>query len=144
MYKFRSMVSAWPDVTEHSELARRFNGPLFKMQHDPRRTTVGRFLRRFSIDEVPQLLNVLKGDMSIVGPRPPLPEEVLHYNEYQRQRLAGIPGMTGLWQVSGRSLLGFDAMVELDIQYLNQWSIWRDILIMIQTIPATIRGTGAW
>jgi lipopolysaccharide/colanic/teichoic acid biosynthesis glycosyltransferase len=144
MYKFRSMVSDSAGTVEELRLAYGLSGLLFKLQNDPRRTRVGKALRRFSLDELPQLFNVLKGEMSLVGPRPPLPHEVMQYNEYQRHRLAGLPGMTGLWQVSGRSLLDFEMMVELDLEYLSNWSLWRDIVIMLRTIPAAISGKGAW
>ena len=113
---------------------------LFKMTDDPRITRVGRFLRRYSLDELPQLVNVLRGDMSLVGPRPSLPVEVSMYDDWHRRRLEVRPGMTGLWQVSGRSKMGFVEMVRLDIQYLEGWSPLLDLMILLRTIPALFRG----
>ncbi len=110
---------------------------------DPRVTRVGRFLRRSSIDELPQLLNVLRGDMSLVGPRPPLPEEVARYDRWQRRRLSMRPGLTGLWQVSGRSELGFDECLRLDLKYIDNWSPWLDVKILVRTVPAVLSGRGA-
>jgi exopolysaccharide biosynthesis polyprenyl glycosylphosphotransferase len=115
-------------------------GTLFKLTEDPRVTGVGRFLRRYSLDELPQLMNVLRGDMSLVGPRPSLPQEVAMYQDWHRRRLEVRPGMTGLWQVSGRSRMGFVEMVRLDIQYLETWSPLLDIMILLRTVPALVRG----
>jgi len=144
IYKFRSMVEGaeemLPQLMEHNEV----DGPIFKMKDDPRRTRVGRFLRRTSLDELPQLYNVLKGDMSLVGPRPPIPEEVEQYKEWQKKRLEVLPGITGLWQVSGRSRLSFDDMVLLDIYYAENWSLWLDFTILLRTIPKVILGEGAY
>jgi lipopolysaccharide/colanic/teichoic acid biosynthesis glycosyltransferase len=120
------------------------NGPIFKIRDDPRMTRVGRWLRKTSVDELPQLLNVFTGTMSLVGPRPPFPSEVAIYNEHQLGRLAMKPGMTGLWQVSGRSLLGFDEMVDLDLQYIGGWHLGRDINILVRTLPAVVSGRGAF
>jgi lipopolysaccharide/colanic/teichoic acid biosynthesis glycosyltransferase len=117
---------------------------IFKMRHDPRVTTFGSFLRRSSLDELPNLINVLKGEMSIVGPRPPLPREVAHYTVAHMQRLSTLPGMTGLWQVSGRCELGFDDMVELDIEYVREWSLWLDMKIVCRTPVVVFGGRGAW
>ncbi len=144
MYKFRSMVNRAESlkaglVSDYDEGA-----PLFKMRDDPRRTRVGRLLRRLSLDELPQLLNVVRGDMSLVGPRPPLPEEVETYTPFQMQRLHAVPGMTGLWQVSGRSLLTFDQMLELDLCYIRAWSFWLDLRILLRTIPVVLSGKGAY
>lgn len=134
MYKFRSMVSdaeeRLRDLLEHNETT----GAMFKMKHDPRVTKVGRFIRKTSIDELPQLLNVLRGEMSLVGPRPPLPREVKEYTDYDNQRLLVVPGCTGLWQVSGRSNIGFKEMVELDLKYIKNRSIYFDIKIIIKTV----------
>ncbi|HZC45578.1 MAG TPA: sugar transferase [Candidatus Acidoferrum sp.] len=118
------------------------NGQVFKLANDPRVTAIGRFLRRFSIDELPQLLNVVRGDMSLIGPRPALPYELDLYQDWHRRRLEGMPGITGLWQVSGRNQVSFDEMVKLDVQYLEDWSLTSDIRILFRTIPALLRGGG--
>jgi lipopolysaccharide/colanic/teichoic acid biosynthesis glycosyltransferase len=115
----------------------------FKLRQDPRITTVGRFLRRTSLDEIPQLLNVLRGEMSLVGPRPPLPYEVAQYDPWHLGRLAAIPGITGYWQVYGRSRVSFDDMVRMDIDYIARASIWLDLKLMILTVPAMLCGEGA-
>jgi exopolysaccharide biosynthesis polyprenyl glycosylphosphotransferase len=134
MYKFRSMVS---DAEERLNDLLKYNevtGAMFKMKNDPRVTKVGKFIRKTSIDELPQLWNVLKGDMSLVGPRPPLPREVEQYTEYDKQRLLVTPGCTGLWQISGRSNVGFKDMVELDLQYIRNRSILLDLKIIFKTV----------
>lgn len=118
-------------------------GPVFKIKADPRITSVGRLLRRWSIDELPQLWNVLRGDMSLVGPRPPIPTEVVRYETHDRRRLSMRPGITCLWQVSGRNQIGFDDWVRLDIQYIDGWSLTNDFKILLRTIPAVLRGTGS-
>lgn len=144
MYKFRSMrVGA---DREKASLRERneASGPLFKIRDDPRVTRTGRFLRRFSLDELPQLINVLEGSMSLIGPRPPLPEEVREYSEKQLNRLRTTPGMTGVWQVSGRSQLGFEEMVKLDLYYVDNWSVWLDLAILMLTIPAALSRRGAY
>lgn len=142
--KFRSMVidadSRRPEVAPLNEAT----GPLFKMKDDPRRTRVGRFLRRFSLDEIPQLINVFRGEMSLVGPRPNLPEEVDQYRDWHHKRLSVSPGITGLWQVSGRSDLTFDEMVLLDIYYAENWSLGMDLSILLQTVPQALLGKGAY
>jgi lipopolysaccharide/colanic/teichoic acid biosynthesis glycosyltransferase len=120
------------------------DGPVFKMKRDPRVTRVGRVIRKLSIDELPQLFNVLKGEMSLVGPRPALPSEVAKYTYEQIGRLHAIPGITGLQQVSGRSDLDFKRWVELDLQYIAEQSIWKDIEILLRTIPAVLLGRGAY
>ncbi|MEM7111533.1 MAG: sugar transferase [Chloroflexota bacterium] len=144
MIKFRSMVvnaerqkAALLDRNEAQ-------GPVFKMKNDPRMTRVGRLLRRLSLDELPQIINVIKGEMSLVGPRPPLPEEVAMYQQWHKQRLAVVGGLTGLWQVSGRSDLTFDESCLLDIYYIENWSLALDIRIMVQTIPHMLFGRGAY
>jgi len=134
MYKFRSMVSNAEELLGELLKRNEIRGAMFKMKDDPRITRVGRFIRKTSIDELPQLWNVLKGDMSLVGPRPPLPREVEEYTEYDRQRLAVVPGCTGLWQVSGRNDVGFAEMVELDLQYIGKKSLWMDIKILLKTV----------
>jgi lipopolysaccharide/colanic/teichoic acid biosynthesis glycosyltransferase len=114
------------------------------MRLDPRVTAVGRFLRRTSLDELPQLFNVLRGEMSLVGPRPPLPREVVHYQPHDLQRLAATPGMTGLWQVRGRSEIEFEEMVDIDLEYIDNWSLWLDLTILVRTPIAVVGGRGAW
>ena len=118
-------------------------GPVFKMRNDPRVTRLGRVLRKFSIDEIPQAWNVLKGEMSMVGPRAPLLEEVQHYTTKQRRRLSVKPGITCLWQVSGRNDIDFSRWMELDLEYIDTWSFWLDIRIMLRTIPAVFSARGA-
>jgi lipopolysaccharide/colanic/teichoic acid biosynthesis glycosyltransferase len=121
----------------------RTDGPLFKVKNDPRVTRVGKFLRRFSLDELPQLWNVLKGDLSLVGPRPHLPEEVARYTDFQRRVFAVKPGITGLAQISGRSDLKFEDEVRFDLQYIEEWSPWLDLFIFWRTVWVVLRGKGA-
>lgn len=116
----------------------------FKLKQDPRVTKVGKFLRRWSLDELPQLFNVFKGDMSLVGPRPPLPEEVEQYNDYQKQRLLVDQGITCFWQINGRSEIPFEQQVELDLDYIRNRSLTTDLKILIKTIPAVLSGRGAY
>ena len=143
-YKFRTMVlDAEARKAELSEL-NEADGPVFKMRDDPRMTRIGRFLRRASLDEIPQFWNVLRDEMSLVGPRPQLPEEVALYENWHRRRLEVKPGLTGLWQVLGRSDTSFDEMVRLDIYYAENWSPGMDLRIMIETIPAVLSGKGAY
>lgn len=143
-YKFRSMdVDAEDRLSEVARL-NEADGPIFKVRKDPRITPVGRFLRRTSLDELPQLFNVLRGDMSLVGPRPALLREVLVYERWQLDRLTVRPGMTGLWQVSGRSQIPFEVMMRLDLEYIRQWSLWFDILLLVRTIPAVVSARGAY
>jgi lipopolysaccharide/colanic/teichoic acid biosynthesis glycosyltransferase len=144
MFKFRSMVidaearkAALADANEGS-------GVLFKMRHDPRITRVGRFLRRYSLDELPQFINVFRGDMSLVGPRPPLAEEVQRYEERVTRRLLIKPGVTGLWQVSGRSRLSWEESVRLDLYYVENWSVIGDLIILMKTVKAVIGRDGAY
>lgn len=142
-YKFRSMCV---DAEAKLESLRQFNevtGPVFKMRRDPRVTRVGRFIRRLSIDELPQFWNVLKGEMSIVGPRPPTPDEVRKYKPWQRRRLSMKPGITCTWQVSGRSDIDFDRWMQLDLAYIDNWSLWSDFHICLRTIPAVLSSRGA-
>jgi exopolysaccharide biosynthesis polyprenyl glycosylphosphotransferase len=144
MYKFRSMYQGAEQQLEEIRDLSEVDGPIFKMRDDPRVTRVGRILRRASLDELPQFLNVLRGDMSLVGPRPPLPSEVDEYLEWQKKRLEVRPGMTGLWQVSGRSLLSFDDQCLLDVYYIENWSLWLDFKILSRTIPEVLFGNGAY
>ena len=119
-------------------------GAMFKIKNDPRITRVGRVLRKYSLDELPQLYNVLRGDMSLVGPRPALPREVVKYTSYDRQRLSVVPGVTGLWQISGRNDLGFAEMVALDIHYINNASFFEDLKILLKTVIVVVHPTGAY
>jgi exopolysaccharide biosynthesis polyprenyl glycosylphosphotransferase len=144
LYKFRSMYQGAEEERDRLAPLNEADGPLFKIRDDPRVTRVGRVLRRLSLDELPQLVNVLRGDMSLVGPRPPLPEEVAQYQDWHRRRLEVAPGMTGLWQVSGRSELTFDEMVMLDLYYIENWSLGLDFRIALRTIPRVILGYGAY
>jgi exopolysaccharide biosynthesis polyprenyl glycosylphosphotransferase len=148
IYKFRSMFRD-ADSTVHREYLERLvtsNRPadeekgIYKLSDDDRITRVGRFLRKYSLDELPQLWNVVRGDISLVGPRPPLSYEYHHYDEYHKKRLLVKPGVTGLWQVSGKSRLSFESMIMLDLLYINEWSIWLDLKIMLDTIPVILRG----
>nr|WP_246079015.1 sugar transferase [Paenibacillus piri] len=134
MYKFRSMVANSEELLQQLLSQNEMNGAMFKMKDDPRVTRIGKFIRKTSIDEMPQLWNVLKGEMSLVGPRPPLPREVESYTSYDRQRLLVTPGCTGLWQVSGRNGLSFKQMVELDLAYIRQRSIWLDMKLILKTV----------
>ncbi|MEK4607254.1 sugar transferase [Geobacillus sp. FSL W8-1251] len=144
MYKFRSMVTNAEELLESLLHLNEVTGAMFKMKEDPRVTKIGKFIRKTSIDELPQLWNVLKGEMSLVGPRPPLPREVAQYTEYDKQRLLVTPGCTGLWQVSGRNDLGFDEMVELDLKYIRERSLLYDIKIIFKTIKIMIRPNSAY
>ncbi|MEI2366465.1 sugar transferase [Niallia circulans] len=133
MYKFRSMASDAEERLKELLALNEVSGAMFKMRDDPRVTKIGKFIRKTSIDELPQLFNVFKGDMSLVGPRPPLPREVVEYTTYDKQRLLVVPGCTGLWQVSGRSNVGFKEMVQLDLKYIQERSILLDIKILLKT-----------
>lgn len=145
LYKFRSMTVNADSLKAGIIACKSFQESVtFKMKDDPRVTHLGRFIRRYSIDELPQLFNVVKGEMSLVGPRPPLPEEVEKYSQEDRGRLLVKPGMTCLWQISGRSELTFKQQVELDKQYINSQSILLDIKILLKTIPAVLIGKGAY
>ncbi|MFN0150786.1 MAG: sugar transferase [bacterium] len=155
-YKFRTM-RVDTDERLHREYARNFiNGsgthrdgapdaqPVFKLTNDPRVTPVGRMLRKTSLDELPQLLNIVRGEMSLVGPRPPIAYEIQHYKEWHRRRLEAKPGLTGLWQVSGRSSVPFNEMVLMDLYYIDNWSLWSDFKILLRTIPVIVSGKGAY
>ena len=145
MYKFRSMVDRAEEL--HDWLATstgQDESPIFKLRRDPRITRVGIFLRRSSLDELPQLINVVRGEMSLVGPRPPLVREVERYEQWQLARLEAVPGVTGLWQVNGRSELPFEEMVRLDLEYINHWSLGLDWKILLRTVPAVLGGRGAY
>lgn len=153
-YKFRSMRHDADDFVHRQFTAMFINGDkdgcqkrnggkeLFKLEQDPRVTPIGRWLRRTSLDELPQLLNIIKGDMSLVGPRPPIAYEIENYQPWHFERLKVIPGLTGLWQVMGRSRVSFDEMVHLDLHYINHWSLLLDLKILLRTIPVVLRGTG--
>ena len=154
-YKFRTMVADNSDSL-HRDFAQEFitgrlmhesageSKRVFKIQHDPRVTSIGRFLRKSSLDELPQFINVLRGEMTLVGPRPPLAYELAHYKEWHRGRLAVKPGLTGLWQVSGRSTVPFDEMVMLDLYYIENWSLTLDVKIILRTIPVMLFGFGGY
>jgi lipopolysaccharide/colanic/teichoic acid biosynthesis glycosyltransferase len=144
-YKFRSMiVNADKIKAQLAAQNESKDGVIFKMKKDPRITRTGRIIRKFSIDELPQLINVLKGDMSLVGPRPPVPNEVAQYTLEQRKRLHAIPGITGLWQVSGRSDIPFTDQVRLDLQYIQSSGVFNDMQLLLKTIPAVLSGKGAY
>ncbi len=143
LYKFRTMVENAEDQMAEVAHLNEMKGPVFKASRDPRVTRLGRTLRKFSLDELPQLWNVLRGEMSLVGPRPPIPEEVARYAGWQRRRLAMKPGLTCLWQVSGRNQLDFDRWMALDLQYIDNWSLWLDFKILAKTVPVVFSGRGA-
>jgi exopolysaccharide biosynthesis polyprenyl glycosylphosphotransferase len=142
--KFRTMVTGAEQLQDRLEEHNEMGGALFKMRSDPRVTTVGRFLRRWSLDELPQLFNVLRNEMSLVGPRPLPQRDYDRLDDWHRKRYLVLPGMTGLWQVSGRSELDFDELVRLDFLYLERWSVFLDLTILLKTIPAVFRARGAW
>ena len=143
LYKFRTMIEDAHERRGEVEHLNEMTGPVFKAKSDPRVTPVGRVLRRFSLDELPQLWNVFKGDMSLVGPRPPIPEEVASYHRKHRRRLSMKPGLTCLWQISGRNNIDFDRWMQLDLQYIDNWSPSLDLKILLRTIPAVLSGRGA-
>jgi exopolysaccharide biosynthesis polyprenyl glycosylphosphotransferase len=142
--KFRTMVAGAEQLQDRLEEHNEMGGALFKMRDDPRVTAVGRFLRRWSLDELPQLFNVIRGEMSLVGPRPLPQRDYDRLDDWHRKRYLVLPGMTGLWQVSGRSELDFDELVRLDFLYLERWSVFLDLTILLKTIPAVFRARGAW
>lgn len=155
-YKFRSMKHNSDDAIHRQFAAMFINGDdegcsesnggdlVFKLKADPRVTTIGAWLRKTSLDELPQLFNIVKGEMSLVGPRPPISYEIENYQAWHMERLKAVPGLTGIWQVSGRSQVSFDDMVRMDIRYINQWSPWRDISIIIRTVPVVLKGIGGY
>jgi exopolysaccharide biosynthesis polyprenyl glycosylphosphotransferase len=143
LYKFRTMTEDAEERLAELQHLNEMDGPVFKVRDDPRVTRLGRFLRRFSLDELPQLWNVLRGDMSLVGPRPPIPAEVARYERWQRRRLSMKPGLTCLWQVNGRNELDFGSWMELDLQYIDSWSLRLDLKILLKTIPVVLSGRGA-
>jgi exopolysaccharide biosynthesis polyprenyl glycosylphosphotransferase len=143
MYKFRSMVDNAEQLRVELEPLNEMDGPVFKVSRDPRITAIGKIIRRRSIDELPQLFNVLRGDMSLVGPRPPLPQEVARYERWQRRRLSMKPGMTCLWQISGRNEVSFEDWMKLDLTYIDNWSLLLDLKILLKTVPVVLLGRGA-
>lgn len=144
MYKIRSMVTDAERMIDTMIAQNDVSGAMFKMKDDPRVTKVGKWIRRTSIDELPQLWNVLRGEMSLVGPRPPLPREVAQYREHDWQRLSVLPGCTGLWQISGRNSVGFKEMVELDLAYIRKRSLWLDVVILVLTVKVLLGSRNAW
>ncbi len=142
-YKFRTMIQSADSMRETLTAHNEMEGPVFKMRQDPRVTTFGRFLRKYSIDELPQLWSVIKGDMSLVGPRPAFASEWERYESWQRRRLTVMPGITCLWQINGRNeIRAFDDWVHLDLEYIDHWSLGLDVLILAKTIGTVLRGTG--
>ncbi len=144
-YKFRTMVADAEAKKVELNHLNHMKGPAFKIRDDPRITGVGKILRKYSIDELPQLWNVVKGDMSLVGPRPPLPEEWVEYKDWHRAKLSVIPGITCYWQINGRSeITDFDEWARLDLRYIDEWSLWTDLKILAGTVPAVLKGHGAY
>ncbi len=143
MLKFRSMVVNAEELKARLAAQNEQTGPVFKMKNDPRITGIGRFIRKYSIDELPQLINVLRGDMSVVGPRPPVPQEVAQYEPWQRRRLSVRPGLTCIWQVSGRNQISFEDWMYLDMQYIDHWSLSQDLSLILKTVPVVLTGRGA-
>jgi exopolysaccharide biosynthesis polyprenyl glycosylphosphotransferase len=144
IYKFRTMRCDAEDLLAELQAANEHDGVLFKVRQDPRISRVGRVLRRYSLDELPQLVNVLRGEMSLVGPRPPLPSEVAAYPADMRRRLVVKPGLTGLWQVSGRADLPWEEAMRLDLRYVENWTLTLDLIILMRTGSAVLRSTGAY
>ncbi|MEE9443807.1 MAG: sugar transferase [candidate division Zixibacteria bacterium] len=143
LYKFRTMVPNAEQLKKDLMARNEMSGPVFKMKNDPRITRVGSFLRKTSIDELPQFINILRGDMSLVGPRPPLPSEVVKYDRWQRRKLSVKPGLTCLWQVNGRNQIDFEDWMKLDLEYIDNWSLWLDTKILMKTVPVVLKGNGA-
>jgi exopolysaccharide biosynthesis polyprenyl glycosylphosphotransferase len=143
MLKFRSMVTNAEELKDKLIQQNEMSGPVFKMKKDPRITAIGRFIRKYSIDELPQLINVLRGDMSVVGPRPPVPKEVDSYETWQRRRLSVRPGLTCIWQVSGRNEISFEEWMYLDMLYVDNWSLMLDFSLILKTVPVVVTGRGA-
>ncbi len=144
LYKFRTMVVNSESLKGQLKKLNEKSGPVFKIKKDPRITKIGGILRKYSIDELPQLWNIVKGDMSVVGPRPPLPDEVAQYKIWQTRRLATKPGLTCIWQVSGRSRIEFEDWVRLDLRYIDSWSLWLDIKLIFKTFRVVLTGDGAY
>ena len=144
MWKFRSMIVNADKMVEQLEEQNEINGAMFKIKDDPRITKIGHTIRKYSLDELPQLWNVLIGDMSLVGPRPPLPSEVEEYTDYDKQRLLVMPGCTGLWQVTKRNEADFDEMVWLDIVYINHSGLWEDLKLIVKTVLVMVHPNGAY
>ncbi|EGS1179703.1 TPA: sugar transferase [Enterococcus faecalis] len=144
IYKLRTMYPCSNEELEDLKNKNEVSGHMFKIKQDPRITPVGRYLRKFSLDELPQLINVLKGDMALVGPRPALPDEVENYSSHHLKRLTVLPGCTGLWQISGRSNVSFEEMIELDLMYIENISLFYDLKIIFLTIPAVLTTRGAY
>jgi lipopolysaccharide/colanic/teichoic acid biosynthesis glycosyltransferase len=143
MLKFRSMVVNAEELKAKLMASNEQTGPVFKMTHDPRITAIGRFIRKFSVDELPQLINIVRGEMTIVGPRPPIPGEVAKYEAWQRRRLSVRPGLTCVWQVSGRNQISFEDWMYLDMQYIDHWSLAQDFQLILKTVPVVLTGRGA-
>ena len=145
LYKFRTMVTNAEQLKHELAAMNEMNGPVFKVSNDPRVTPIGKFLRKYSLDELPQLFNVLRGEMSLVGPRPLPVDEVKRFNDLaHRRRLSVKPGLTCLWQISGRNNVSdFKEWVRLDLEYIDNWSLWLDLKILWRTLPAVLAGTGA-
>jgi exopolysaccharide biosynthesis polyprenyl glycosylphosphotransferase len=143
LLKLRTMCNGAEKLKEKLRHRNEMSGPVFKIKNDPRVTSVGRILRKFSIDELPQFINVLRGDMSLVGPRPPLPKEVARYEPWQHRKLSVRPGVTCLWQVNGRNEINFEEWMRLDLRYIDNWSLWLDTKLILKTIPAVMKGRGA-
>jgi exopolysaccharide biosynthesis polyprenyl glycosylphosphotransferase len=144
LYKFRSMINNAEQMRAELRQLNELDGPVFKISDDPRITPVGRWLRRFSLDELPQLWNVFRGDMSFVGPRPAVPDEVEQYEDWQRRRLRMRPGLTCIWVLEGRSHVDFNRWMQLDLKYIDNWSLWLDAKIFLRTIPIVLSGRGAY
>lgn len=142
LLKFRTMVDGAENMRDHIYAANEMDGPVFKLKNDPRVTTVGKFLRKTSLDELPQLINILQGEMSLVGPRPPLPAEVKEYKPWQRRRLSLKPGLTCIWQVSGRNNIDFETWMKMDLDYIDNWSLLLDFKLLLKTIPAVVLASG--
>jgi len=142
LYKFRTMVHEAEKMRAGLQAANEMDGPVFKIENDPRLTAIGKFLRKSSLDELPQLINVVRGEMSLVGPRPPLPSEVAEYKHWQRRRLSMKPGLTCIWQVSGRNEVRFEDWMRMDLEYIDNWSLVLDLKLLLKTVPAVLFGTG--